>query len=191
VGDRLRRVGLLILLALPTPAWAQSPGGSWQDLPGTSFRALVPPGPAGSAVTAAWSGAACDSRRQRLHRPAPACTRAPRVPSSRSSLDDPSAGAQRWTFTGATDFLRVQGPGLAKHSSGLWYGWAGQNEVWTMDLDAKVLAKLPPGPLTVPEGRVINKGVYGRWAFDAARGAFFGIAHVDSNAVRFTPPARP
>ena len=106
------------------------------------------------------------------------------------SLDDLNAGVQTWTLTGATEFLRVQGPGLAKHPSGLWYGWAGQNEVWTMDLDAKVLVKLPPGLLSVPEGSAINKGVYGRWAFDVTRGAFFGIAHVDWNAVRFTPPPR-
>jgi hypothetical protein len=66
VGARLLRVGLLILLGLSAPAWGQVPGGSWQELPGTSFRALVPTGPAGSAVTAAWSGAAYDSRRQRL-----------------------------------------------------------------------------------------------------------------------------
>jgi hypothetical protein len=56
-----------------------------------------------------------------------------------------------------------------------------------------VLVKLPAGPLSVPEGAAINKGVYGRWAFDVTRGAFFGIAHVDWNAVRFTPslPRRP
>ena len=59
-----------------------------------------------------------------------------------------------------------------------------------MVLDAKVLVKLPPGLLSVPEGSAINKGVYGRWAFDVTRGAFFGIAHVDWNAVRFTPPPR-
>ncbi|HEU5191248.1 MAG TPA: hypothetical protein VFX14_16305 [Methylomirabilota bacterium] len=371
MGDRLRRVGLLIFLALPAPAWGQASGGRWEALPGTSLRALVPPGSAGSAVTAAWSGAAYDSRRQRLivigggHADSwwngavavyadgrasrlvaePSQTPPPRpgnpvdpnpdgVPTSRHtyaglayvshldavwmvggsgysgsggglrtswllhlgetparweqlpdapgstvtamidydptrrlgyfvarngalhrydfdagvwervigpqpavaepdpalmfridperrlalfvgprcgyatqgagvykgapcdaiqviSLDDLNAGAQRWTFTGATDFFRVQGPGLAKHPSGLWYGWAGQNEVWTMDLDAKVLVKLPAGPLPVPEGSAINRGVYGRWAFDAARGAFFGIAHVDWNAVRFTPLAHP
>jgi hypothetical protein len=73
----------------------------------------------------------------------------------------------------------VQGPGLAKHPGGLWYGWAGQSEVWSMDLDARVLTRLPAGTLAVPEGAAINKGVYGRWAFDITRGVFFGIAHVD------------
>jgi hypothetical protein len=108
-------------------------------------------------------------------------------------LDSLSAGVERWIFTGDTDLCQVQGPGLAKHPDGLWYGWAGQNEVWTVDLDSKVMVKLPPGPLPVPPGTTLNKGVYGRWAFDASRGAFFGIAHVDWNTVRFTPdaPRRP
>ena len=371
MGARLRRVGLLILLGLSAPAWGQVPGGSWQELPGTSFRALVPTGPAGSAVTAAWSGAAYDSRRQRLivigggHADSwwngavavyadgrashlvtePSAPPPPRpgnpldpnpdgVPTSRHtyaglayvrhldavwmvggsgysesggglrtswllhlgetparwerlpdapgstvtamidydatrrlgyfvarsgavhrydfaagvwervigpqpavaepdpalmfridaerrlalfvgprrgyatraagvykgapcdfihviSFDDLNAGAQKWTFSGATEFLQVQGPGLAKHPGGLWYGWAGQSEVWSMDLDARVLTRLPGGTLAVPEGAAINKGVYGRWAFDITRGVFFGIAHVDWNAVRFTLPARP
>ena len=382
MGELILRVALLVLLALPaaaaqvtaasSPAPAGTPGaGAWLELPGTSFRALVPSGLAGSAVTSAWSGAAYDSRRQRLiviggghadswwngavavyadgrpsHLVAEPSTGAPPLPGNpidpnpdglptsrhtyaglayvshldavwmvggsgysgsggglrtswllrlgetparwerlpdapRStitamidydaagkagyfvsrdgalhrydfdtaawervtgpertvaapdpalmfridaerrlalfvgprcgyasgpagvykgapcdfirvlSLTDLRAGAQKWTFTGATDFFQVQGPGLAKHPSGLWYGWAGQNEVWTLDLDAKVVVKLPPGPLAAPAGASVNKGVYGRWAFDASRGAFFGIAHVDWNAVRFTPDAAP
>src|SRR4030095_5178364 len=70
-------------------------------------------------------------------------------------LDSLRAGVERWIFTGDTDLCQVQGPGLAKHPDGLWYGWAGQNEVWTVDLDSKVMVKLPPGPLPVPPGTTL------------------------------------